>query len=467
MRNIRADRITIRPDETTHLYIRNKAALTGEAAMYYFDLYAMWQGQASVDLAADVQAAGEYQVALCCSVPGKPAAVRVTAGKSEVAGTVAKTWGVWTGEDKRDYNFERVTLPGALRLREGPVTISVHATTGKKPKSLNVSSIELTPVRAQKALAAREAAALTERPSPAWFSQLGYGLMFHWQPGRSDLKGQTKPYEQMVNDFDVRRWADMVEDTGARYVFITANHGEPHFPAPLKFWEKIHPGWTTRRDLLAEMSYELERRSMRMCAYLNCPTFASLSTCRSMERYVDLCCRMFQEVGEHYGPHLGAYWLDSFYQPYIKWGHLDIHTILKAARAGCKDRMIAFNHWAFPVPTQAQDFWAGEVFQTIGAAPDRKHYRSEDGAQFAAGAGKGILYHALYSPDCNWGCGKIENGKIVDNPIWKAEMFGGHIKQCVQRGAAVTLNLGCLMDGSIAPQTVRWMRKIRKIVRGD
>ncbi|MCE5327171.1 MAG: alpha-L-fucosidase [Planctomycetaceae bacterium] len=271
----------------------------------------------------------------------------------------------------------------------------------------------------------------------------------------------------MVNDFDVRRWADMVEDTGARYVFITANHGEPHFPAPLKFWEKIHPGWTTRRDLLAEMSYELERRSMRMCAYLNCPTFASLSTCRSMERYVDLCCRMFQEVGEHYGPHLGAYWLDSFYQPYIKWGHLDIHTILKAARAGCKDRMIAFNHWAFPVPTQAQDFWAGEVFQTIGAAPDRKHYRSEDGAQFAAGAGKGILYHALYSPDCNWGCGKIENGKIVDNPIWKAEMFGGHIKQCVQRGAAVTLNLGCLMDGSIAPQTVRWMRKIRKIVRGD
>jgi hypothetical protein len=46
----------------------------------------------------------------------------------------------------------------------------------------------------------------------------------------------------------------MVAATGAGYVLFTVGHAEPYCPAPLKSWEKYHPGMTTRRDLIAELA---------------------------------------------------------------------------------------------------------------------------------------------------------------------------------------------------------------------
>src|SRR3546814_15629696 len=49
------------------------------------------------------------------------------------------------------------------------------------------------------------------------------------------------------------------------------NHGNPTCPAPIKSWEKLHPGWTTKRDLIAEMADALGKRGMRLMLYMNPP----------------------------------------------------------------------------------------------------------------------------------------------------------------------------------------------------
>ena len=214
----------------------------------------------ALTMPAQVQAVGQYEPALGCSAVVDVLDVAVRVAGQEVRAKVGRTCGVWREAKRLDYNFERLALPGTIRLPEGPVDVAIAVEGPLPEKSFNVSSLELTPLSAKKTIAAVEAEGLTCRTSADWFVQAGYGLMFHGTEGRTSMDGATKPYEQAVNDFDVTRWADMVEDTGAACAFLTANHGLPHFPAPLKFWESVNPGSTTKRDLIAEMAGPLERR---------------------------------------------------------------------------------------------------------------------------------------------------------------------------------------------------------------
>ncbi|HUS47538.1 MAG TPA: alpha-L-fucosidase, partial [Phycisphaerae bacterium] len=305
----------IYPDTVTHLYTKNRTAVEGAVEMYYYELYGMWSGTGTMTLETNVQAAGKYELALCCSVLVDSVDVRVEIAGQAATVTAGRTWGAWIDEGKLDYNFERVCVPGALDLPEGPVRIKVSLTgsccAAKRcfaeqdempKKAFNLVSIELTPVAAKKAIAKAEKEGLKYKSSGDWFVEAGYGLMFHWADGTPMPDGRKKPYAQAVADFDVEKWAEMVEDTGARYAFLTANHGLPHFPAPLKYWETIHPGRTTKRDLIADMIEALGRRNIRMACYLNCPTFGGLKTKGpALEEYFDLNYRMFEEVGGRYG----------------------------------------------------------------------------------------------------------------------------------------------------------------------
>ena len=93
--------------------------------------------------------------------------------------------------------------------------------------------------------------------------------MFHWTSQSIGKDGTHKPYAQAVDDFDVKRFAEMVEETGAGYVILTIGHAQSYCPAPLKAWEKYHPGKTTRRDLIAEMADALSAKGIKLMCYLN------------------------------------------------------------------------------------------------------------------------------------------------------------------------------------------------------
>jgi len=445
------------PDTVTHLYTQNRFAIDGAVEVYYYEVYAMWTVAGSLTLKTNGQAAGKYELALCCSVLVDSVDVRVEIAGRAATATIGRTWGVWIDPGKLDYNFERVPLSVSLDLPEGPAEVKVSVTGELPAKAFNLVSLELTPVAAKKAIAAEEKKHLAYKADPDWFVQAGYGLMFHWTDGSPMPDGQKKPYARGVADFDVEKWAQMVEDTGARYAFITANHGTAHFPAPLKFWEQTHPGLTTKRDLIADMIEALGRRNIRMACYLNCPTFSNLRKkgprpARTLEDYFEVNRRMFEEVGSRYGDGVAAYWLDSWYQPFIWYGRFPIQALYPATKTGYKDRMVAFNHWVFPVPTLCQDYWAAEMYKLLPATIETRC--------FQAGAAKGLQYHALLALD-DWGT------SVPPKPaVWSGEVLAEYIGRAMSAQGVVTVNIGIYQDGTISPEATEVMRTVRRTIRG-
>ena len=152
-------------------------------------------------------------------------------------------------------------------------------------------------------------------PAPAqaaeresWLRSTGYGLMFHWTSQSVGKDGTHKPYAQAVDDFDVKRFADMVEETGAGYVFLTIGHAESYCPGPIKAWEKYHPGKTTRRDLIAEMADALNAKGIKLACYLNVASLAGLRS--GEEAFTRTMTEVVTEFGEHYKEKVAGYWFD-------------------------------------------------------------------------------------------------------------------------------------------------------------
>lgn len=445
----------IQRDTVTHLYVKNRGATDGAVEMYYYDVYAMWSGPGSLTLETNVAAAGEYEIALCCSVLVDEVSVDLDIGGRKLNAAAGRTWPLFDNAGDRTYNFERVPLAETVDLPGGPLTITVGTSDALPEKGFNVVSIELTPLAAKDAIAATEKEGCAFKSNTDWFVEAGYGLMFHWTDGAAPRHGELKPYADAARDFDVAAWADAVEDTGAGYVFLTANHGTPHFPAALEYWESVHPGRTTQRDLIAEMADALEPRGIRMMLYLNCPTFGSLGE-RELDDYFDVNRRMFEEVGTRYGEAVAGYWLDSWYQPYIKYGHFPIERMFEATKAGNPDRLVAFNHWMFPVSTMAQDYWAGEVYQSLVPPPRSRC--------FEAGAGRGLQYHLLLAMDCQWGHSKPDTEMAP--PIWTGDEMAEYIRACIDGQGVVTVNMGIFQDGTLGEKSLEVMRRVRKTIRG-
>src|SRR5207253_3158726 len=111
----------------------------------------------------------------------------------------------------------------------------------------------------------------SHRASTDWFVKAGYGAMFHWTDFSQPRYGTKKSYPEAVNAFDVNKFASLIDHIGAAYVLLTLNHAHPHCAAPIASWEAIHPGWTTRRDLIGEIAGALEKRGIGFLLYINSP----------------------------------------------------------------------------------------------------------------------------------------------------------------------------------------------------
>ena len=84
--------------------------------------------------------------------------------------------------------------------------------------------------------------------------------MFHWTDFTQPREGTKKLYPDAVEAFDVNAFASLLEEMGAGYVVFTLNHAHPHCPAPIHAWEAVHPGWTTRRDLIGDIADAFGRK---------------------------------------------------------------------------------------------------------------------------------------------------------------------------------------------------------------
>jgi hypothetical protein len=437
-------------------------------------------GETTWNITAPV--AGAYRVAACYSSMRPDTRVEVVCGSSSIRHTTVLTEGFYLpypggpaanpGTPDKDsfwserqlYNFERIPLSGELQLSCGVNVVSLRVSAPKGGEIFRLRSLELTPVTLAAAVLAASEAGRRQRVNTDWFVKAAYGVWFHFLDLTTPRRGPRKPYAQAVADLDVAALASLVEETGAGYVVFTVNHGDPTCPAPIRSWEELHPGWTTQRDLIADLAEALNRRGIRLLLYMNGPGIGSLQVPGraldqpkySEERFAEILVRVFTEFGLRYGNRVAGYWLDAWLDTTEFYPNLPLGALSRAIRAGYPDRMVAYNYWAFPIESDWQDYWAGELTDLPLKRFGSRYIRR--------GAGKGLQAHSAIRLDDPWL--HITPNTAIQAPRYTAAQLTEYIRTCMEDQAVVTFGVGIYQDGTIGEASQQVLRDVRRAIRG-
>jgi hypothetical protein len=426
------------------------------APLYQRNFVTRWVGRGSVTWQVNAPGAGDYEVALSYASLGEGSQFEVVSGNSKISGKLHKTDGMFTEAPisqalsiYREYyvNYERARLDGTLHVPAGVSEITIRVTEATSWEIMHLRSLELTPVAAKQAIAAEEERAKSRRASTDWFVKAGYGVMFHWTAFAQAQQWPQKSYIEAVRDFDVEAFAKMVEETGAGYVLFTLNHSHPHCPAPIAAWEKIHPGWTTQRDLIDELADALGKRGIKLMLYMSSSTLGMRSAERnqilSMEEFIGIHSEVLREIGTRYGKKVVGYWFDGWDGLALQFPNAPFERLFEASKAGNPDRIISFNFWFYPRVTPWQEYWAGEINSPQKPATGR--------------------YIELLMLEDIWV--HVAPNAEMERPRFSEEQLIRYVKACMANQGVVTINLGIYQEGTIGKESLKIMQALRKAVR--
>jgi Alpha-L-fucosidase len=446
------------------LYGATAADIGGNAKLDHLKISVDCKDSSTIKWNIIASEAADYDLFISCAVPGPGFEVEVSSGLSSVKANLNLTEGVFrSGADDWFFDFERSRLDGRLHLTRGVNPITLHLSGANKGQLVRFRCLEVVPVPASTEMTAVEAKARADRANTDWFVKAGYGAMFHWTDFTQPREGPKKPYPDAVDAFDVNAFADLLEEMGAGYVIFTLNHAHPHCPAPIRAWEAVHPGWTTKRDLIGDIAAALQKHGIRLILYINSPVMTKFGKTGdtglyeltfSEEQFTQTHKDVLSEIGSRYGEKLAGYWFDSWYQSLAAYPDVPIERIYRYTKVGNSNRITALNFWVFPVLTPWQDYWAGELNRLQNPFASR---------YIQSGAGKGFQAHGMLSMLESWV--HSEPGTIPP-PQFSAEDFIAYVKTNVEHQAVTTINIGIYQDGTVEESSLEMMRQLRRAIRG-
>ena len=202
--------------------------------------------------------------------------------------------------------------------------------------------------------------AAPNNPNTDWFQQAGWGAFVHYlnglqnNPGELDSLGRRTSWDQCVKEFDVKRFADQIAQTGAGYVIFTMEQRTRFLIAPNATFDRLtgyKPGEAcARRDLVLDLYKALHRRGIRLMLYWTGDgplddkqaARAMGQTEKVSEEYVRNWAAVAREYGERYGDKVVGWWTDGCY-PWIGYDELKLGILAQGLKAGNSKRIIALN----------------------------------------------------------------------------------------------------------------------------
>ena len=384
---------------------------------------------------------------------GKPVSFIVQAGESAVRGAL-------TGQER---GWNRLALDGALRLPQGAVTVTLKVVAPAEDFELSVQAVELVRPAVRRALLEK---ALSLRTDAKWFREAGYGMMVHWTSETMPRTGDRKAYAQAVAEFDVEAFAAQMQATGAGFVVLTTSHGAQYFPGPSRALDAILPGRTAARDLVGELAAALGQRGMKLLLYYHLgagsdPKWIEASGAMDTDttRYFTNWRNFIAEIGERYGDRLAGWWFDdgsvAYYYRSAPW-----ESLHAAARAGFAQRLIGFNPWELPSPTEFQDFYCGEGRADPSGA-DALLNKGGDG-RYPRGAYAGLQASACVIAEANWVHSRKDTE--IGPPNWTAPQMADLLARFRSYGNVPIFNVEIYQEGTVAPGTVAMFQEARRLL---
>ncbi len=382
--------------------------------------------------------------------------LEVTAAGKTITGTLPPDARRW----------QRIALPGTIPFPSGEssVTLRLAPADGSSSFDAQVHAVELVRPAVRSALHQK---ALALRADTTWFQQARYGVMMHWTKQSMPRHGDPKPYAQAVADFNVEGFADQVRQTGAGFVVLTTSHAMLYFPAPLASLEKILPGRTSQRDLVADLAAALGKRGIKLMLYyhlgasddsewLKASGFWETDTSRCFGNWQAI----ISEAGERYQDKLAGWWFDDGSTSYY-YRSAPGEQLVRAAKAGFPQRLVAFNPWVLNSPTEFQDFFTGEGFE------DPRGYnellvRGGNG-RYPSGTHQGLQASACLVTEGDWVHSRKDTA--IGNPRWKPEQLAAMLQGFSEFSSVPIFNLEIYQEGTLSPATVDMLHAARELVK--
>jgi alpha-L-fucosidase len=292
-----------------------------------------------------------------------------------------------------------------------------------------------------------------------------YGIGFHYTTWTAPKKGELKPFEQAVNDFDVDKFVSQVVETGAGHVMLTITHGMHYMPCPNKALDTIIDGRTTDRDLLMEIADALAEENILLMFYYNegmhggDPAWIEAITKNSKDPndYYKNHMSVLRWLGEHYGEKLIGFWVDHIFAQISDetWWNLT-----QSMKAGNPNRLVTYNsgvenHF---LRTEYMDYWAGELCRL-------NYFPEGDITPSGLPWYSYVAWHPDFGNPCcgEWGLQMHTRDKEWNSP--NADSVADFLKHYIDHNGAVTFNLFCYQDGTIYEHDLNIMKELKKKIR--
>ena len=403
----------------------------------------------------NVKRKGTYEVTLMISAPvGTPIQVEGPKGNLTCETTALPLSGS---------SWDRITLPTPLAMPAGSSTIRIRllkpVTTGGPGAALK--SIELLNTAERPAMDARIKAFKSDT---SWLNSAKFGFMCQCGEWAFPPHGPRKPWPDMVDQFDVEKFADMVDSTGAGYAVWSATWATYYFPAPIKAIDAIMPGRTSKRDLIGEMAGALRKRNIRLILYYHLGHDSNAANGSWWSKnwgspddkslFLNNWCSIIGEVGERYGDRLAGWMFDDdlvyYPAPYERLG--------KAAKAGSKARIISYNPWIQARGTDFQDFQFGEGLTGSENLPPSAR------GIWPAGPMKGLHAHGSFQIDGpDWGINRPDT--VIQPPYITPEKAIQIALDAAERDIALSWNMLMYDDGSVSDASLKLLQQAGQAVR--
>lgn len=440
--------LSVNAEQSTFLYCTKAAETIGGLELQGGNNMT-WKGNASLTWDVDVSSNGRYELYLIANVreEGKGKTLLFKTNNQVYKFELLPTHGPFIG----GRNFERIKLSSEIDLIKGVQKVALlMEEISTEDILIDIRSVELLPISAKTALEADKEKAVASRASVEWLNKSAYGLMFHWTSQSVNADGSHKNYEQAVNDFNVEKFANMVDETGAGYVIFTIGHAEQYCPAPIRSWEKCHPGKTTQRDLIVEIADALSKKGIKLVCYMHSLGTANFHNVNHQIFYKNFSS-ILEELGNRYKDKIAGYWFDCWYQIFEGYPDFPFEDFYKTTKIGNSDRIVCLNSWIYPPVTPWQDYWAGEVASPIEIPVN---------GYLGNGPVTDLPYQTLLIMEPYW----VQQKAEMPEPRFTSKELAKYIKECNQNKGAVTINLGIYQDGTVGAKALQVMKEVKNII---
>ena len=277
-----------------------------------------------------------------------------------------------------------------------------------------------------------------------------------------DNYGVDFEYDEFIpmfkaENFDPASWADLFEEAGARYVVLTAKHGEEFALWPTKFTKRNSIEMGPYRDLAGDLTKEVRSHGMKMGFYHN-TTYSFWDKRYPNKEWVEYMNNSIKE-------------LVDMYQPDILWGDVPISPFRDVnGKPLCADHwnskeVIAYfyNHSKNPDEVVTNDRWGLDTSRT--AAVSNRSLSKSLWAQSYRDADEGGFLGDFQTPErrnitsifglpwetcdaldpTSWGYNK----RTPDDKYMTTNELVDYLADIVSKGGNLLINIGPKADGTI------------------